>query len=126
MIDQHGQGESRVRPREATNKRAHEYVLRVREVIAARFREPLTLRDVAKAVGCSPYHLSRIVTAHEGVSIHRLIVRHRLQWALDRLRSTRYSLSAIALDAGFASHSHFTNAFRREFGCAPAQARRAA
>jgi len=29
-------------------------------------------------------------------------------------------LTAIALDAGFASHSHFTARFRRVFGCTPA------
>jgi AraC family transcriptional regulator len=110
--------------REATNRRAREYVMRVREVIANRFHEPLTLSAVAKAVGCSPYHLSRIVTAHEGAPIYRLIVRHRLRHALEWVLGTRDSLSAIALDAGFASQSHFGDSFRREFGCAPGAARR--
>jgi AraC-like DNA-binding protein len=27
----------------------------------------------------------------------------------------------LALDLGFSSHAHFTQAFRREFGCAPSQ-----
>ena len=35
-------------------------------------------------------------------------------------------LTAIALDAGFASHSHFTARFRSFFGCTPAGLRRLA
>jgi AraC-like DNA-binding protein len=33
-------------------------------------------------------------------------------------------LTAIALAAGFGSHSHLTDAFRREFGCSPDRVRR--
>jgi AraC family transcriptional regulator len=110
--------------REASNRRAREYVMRVREVIARRFHEPLTLMAVSKAVGCSPYHLSRIVSAHEGAPIHRLIIRHRLRHALECVLGTKDSLSSIAIDAGFASQSHFGDSFRREFGCAPGMVRR--
>jgi AraC-like DNA-binding protein len=35
-------------------------------------------------------------------------------------------LTSIALDAGFASHSHFTARFRGFFGCTPAALRRTA
>jgi len=32
-------------------------------------------------------------------------------------------LTSLALDLGFSSHSHFTLAFRRAFGCTPSQFR---
>jgi AraC-like DNA-binding protein len=32
-------------------------------------------------------------------------------------------LTTLALDVGFSSHSHFTLAFRRAFGCTPSQFR---
>jgi AraC-like DNA-binding protein len=32
-------------------------------------------------------------------------------------------LTALALDLGFSSHSHFTDAFRRRFGMAPSSLR---
>jgi AraC-like DNA-binding protein len=31
---------------------------------------------------------------------------------------------ALALELGFSSHSHFTDAFRREFGKAPSEIRK--
>jgi AraC-type DNA-binding domain-containing proteins len=110
--------------REARNRRGREYVMRVRAVIAQHHHEPLTLAAVAMRVGCSPYHLSRIVTAFEGAPIYQLIIRHRLRHGLERVLGTRDALSSIALDIGFASQSHFGDAFRREFGCPPGAARR--
>lgn len=64
------------------------------------------------------------VAAVTGLPLHRLVVRHRLRQALERVLDTRESLSAIAFSTGFSSHSHLTDAFRREFGCTPAVIRR--
>jgi AraC family transcriptional regulator len=107
------------------NRKAGEYTRRVQEVVAARYREPLTLAEVARAVETSPFHLSRLVASVAGVPIHRLIVRHRLRDALERLLETHDSITAVALATGFASHSHLTDAFRREYGLPPSAVRRA-
>jgi AraC family transcriptional regulator len=109
--------------RQAPNKSAEEYAARVREVVAARYREPLSLADVARAVHCSPYHLSRMVSAVEGISIHRLILRLRLREALERMLDTGDTVAAIAMAVGFGSHSRFSEAFRREFGVTPREVR---
>ena len=108
----------------ARGRRAVEYTARATEVIAARYREPLTLAEVARAVGVSPFHLSRLVTAVAGVPIYRMVLRRRLRDALELLLDTRESISRIALTVGFASHSHLTDAFRREFGVPPRVLRR--
>jgi AraC-like DNA-binding protein len=107
------------------NRHAAEYARRVQEVLAARYREPLTLTEVARAVEASPFHLSRLVTAATGVPIHRMLVRFRLREALEQLLETRESIAFVALSAGFASHSHLTDAFRREYGVSPSEVRRA-
>jgi len=108
------------------SRQAAEYAARAREVVALRFREPLTLGTIAREVGCSPFHLHRIVTAVAGVPLHRSVLRLRLRDALERLLATRDSISAIAYATGFASHSHLTDAFRREYGQAPTAVRRLA
>ncbi len=103
---------------------ALEYTARVHEVIGREFQNQLTLARIGRAVHCSPFHLSRLVTAVTGVPIHRLLLRHRLRQALERVLDSRDSLSAIAFSTGFSSHSHLTDAFRREFGCSPDRVRR--
>lgn len=101
------------------NRRALEYAVRVGEVVAKRYREPLTLADLADEVGCSPFHLSRMITTATGVPIYRMILRRRLREALELLLETRDSIAQVALAVGFATHSHLTGAFRREFGVLP-------
>ena len=106
------------------NPLAADYAARVAEVVAARYRERLMLGEVARAVGCSAFHLSRLVTAAAGVPIHRMIVRRRLQDAVELLLETGQSISTIALTVGFATHGQLTDAFRREYGLPPSGVRR--
>jgi AraC-like DNA-binding protein len=100
------------------------YAMRARAVVSQRYRERLTLAQIAAAVGCSPFHLSRRFTRAFGVPIWRYVVRLRLRDALERILETRASLCEIGLATGFASQSHFGDAFRAEFGCAPGRVRR--
>ena len=52
------------------------------------------------------------------------VVRSRLSRALDAVLDSDSGLTEIALDAGFASHSHFTAKFRALFGQTPQELRR--
>jgi AraC-like DNA-binding protein len=56
--------------------------------------------------------------------IHRYLTRLRLRAALERLAGGVHDLTALALEIGFSSHSHFTDVFRREFGRTPSAVRR--
>ena len=114
---------SRAHQRALRNRHAREYAERVREVVGRRYREPITLADVSRAVGASPFHLSRLVTAATGVSIYRMVTRLRLLDALEQVLATREHLTAIALSVGCSSHSRFTEAFHREFGFTPSELR---
>jgi AraC-like DNA-binding protein len=91
---------------------------RVKEIAATRFGQRLSLQVFSKETGYSPYHLLRLFRCSTGIPIHRYLNRLRLFHALDRLE-TSDGLSPLAFDLGFSSHSHFTNAFRAEFGITP-------
>lgn len=106
------------------SSRAHaELADAVQALLAARASEPLQLRDLADAVGASPFHLARVFRDATGVPIHRYRTRLRLRLALERIAEGAGDLAELALELGFASHSHFTDAFRREFGRPPSAAR---
>lgn len=93
------------------------------EYVATHYHGPVTVAAVAAAVGVSPFHLSRLVTRATGRSLHQHVVRLRLRDALERVLDTRDGLTTIALELGWSSHSHFTAAFRREYGVTPARLR---
>ena len=58
--------------------------------------------------------------------MHAYRVQLRLRHALERVAEPAADLASVALDLGFASHSHFTAAFRRAYGRTPGDFRRAA
>jgi AraC-like DNA-binding protein len=92
--------------------------------LASRLADRVTLDDVARAVHTSPFHLARVFRQRTGVPIHRYLNRLRLRAAIERLSGGADDLTALALESGFSSHSHFTDAFRREFGRTPSDVRR--
>jgi AraC-like DNA-binding protein len=49
--------------------------------------------------------------------------RLRTALAAERLLAGAPDLTALALDLGYADHSHFTNAFRQEWGLPPSRFR---
>lgn len=94
-----------------------------RTLLADRAGERITLDGLARALDTSPFHLCRVFRARTGVPVHRYLTRLRLRTAVERLADGRADLTALALELGFSSHSHFTDAFRREFGCPPSAVR---
>ncbi|MBI3932824.1 MAG: helix-turn-helix transcriptional regulator [Acidobacteria bacterium] len=107
-------------PRRARTARDHrDAVEAVKILVSARLADPPSLREIARVVGYAPFHLARIFRREAGLPIHRYLVRLRLRVALERLARDGADLTGLALDLGFSDHSHFTNAFRREFGATP-------
>jgi AraC-like DNA-binding protein len=82
-----------------------------------------SLNELALDLGCSSFHLSRIFHQTAGMSLRRYVSRLRATVAADRLAANASDLTELALDLGFADHSHFTNTFRREWGVSPSRFR---
>ncbi|MBH9576969.1 helix-turn-helix transcriptional regulator [Inhella proteolytica] len=89
------------------------------ERLATGFGEALSLERLAQDCGASPFHASRVYRRVTGSSLHRQLNRLRLREALFRLPDLRGRLTELALDLGFSSHSHFSSAFRAEYGRTP-------
>lgn len=107
-------------PRRRTTARSHhELAERAKELLAGSPAEPIGLHEVASRLDVSPFHLARVFRRETGFSLHRYRMQLRLRLALERLPESAGALTSLAFELGFASHSHFTDTFRREFGVAP-------
>lgn len=93
------------------------------EYLLAHYAQPLSVAEVAAAVGTSPSHLHRCFRAHTGASLITFVHRLRLERAATLLRETDLSVLEVTHAVGFASQSHLTRIFTRHFGCAPGQFR---
>lgn len=101
------------------------YVHDAQLILQKRFRERFRLEDVAQELFVSPFHLCRLFKEETGIPMHRYVNRLRLRESLEQLTEGA-SLTDLALSLGFAGHSHFSTAFRKEFGLAPSEVRRQA
>jgi AraC-like DNA-binding protein len=90
----------------------------VKELLVERLGDRLTLADLARELGTSPFHLARSFRRATGSSIHQYRMQLRVRTALLRLRED-IDLCSLGLELGFATHSHFTESFRRIFGLPP-------
>ena len=82
-----------------------------------------TLGDIAAEVGGSAVYLTQVFQQVEGLPLYRYQLNLRLARALD-LMAEYDDLTALGLDLGFSSHSHFTSAFQRTYGRSPSEFRR--
>jgi AraC-like DNA-binding protein len=98
---------------------------RMKLTLAADLSRRWTLREIAREVGGSPVYLTQVFQRVEGVPLYRYQLRLRLARALD-LIGQYDDLSALSLDLGFSSHSHFSAAFRQAYGRSPTAFRRSA
>ena len=97
---------------------------RTKLVLAKSLSRRWTLAEIAADVGVSPVYLTQVFQQVEGLPLYRYQLRLRLARALDLLGAYD-DLSALSLELGFSSHSHFSAAFQQLYGRSPSQFREA-
>ena len=87
--------------------------------IGQHYTEPLTVSEVASAVGISPTYFSAFFTEHFSQHFGDYLRSIRLEQACALLLDTSMSVTEIALGVGFSSGSHFISHFRQTMGMTP-------
>lgn len=81
--------------------------------------EPLTIAELAGQVGMSESSLKRAFRDVQGVSIFAFFQAHRLEQARALLARGEMNVTEVAFCVGYSNHSHFSRAFKRQFGVSP-------
>ena len=95
------------------------HLLRAKDLIDARYREPLDVPTIARAARLSPAHFSREFRRTFGETPHQYLLTRRLERAAALLRTTDRSVSDICFMIGLRSIGSFTTSFGRAFGLSP-------
>jgi AraC-like DNA-binding protein len=95
------------------------HLLRARDLVDARYRDPIDVAALARAAKLSPAHFSREFRKAFGVSPHQYVLERRLERAASLLRSTDRSVADICFGVGWTSVGSFTTRFGRRFGMTP-------
>jgi len=104
---------------------AARHLLRAKDLVDARYFEPISVADMAAAAGLSPAHFSRRFRQTFGESPHQYLLTRRLERAAALLRATDWTIAAVCMAVGWESVGSFTTSFRRMFGATPRAYRRA-
>src|SRR5881397_3126857 len=95
------------------------HLLRAKDLIDARYREPLDVPSLARAAHLSPAHFSREFRREFGETPHQYLLTRRLERAAALLRNTDRSVVEICLAVGLRSVGSFTTSFGRAYGLTP-------
>ena len=98
---------------------------RAKDLLDANIGGGITLNDLARACELSIRHFTRAFRQSTGMAPYQWLQHRRTEKAKQLLEKSSASLSAIALDCGFADQSHLTRAFSRVVGVPPGTWRRA-
>ena len=104
--------------------RSNHMAQKIMDYLAREYRNKLTLDQIGKAVGLSPFRVAHIVKDTTGKSVTQHIRLLRIREAQKLLIHTDKSYTDIAYDLGFADHSYFIKQFRETTGTTPAKYRR--
>ncbi len=95
------------------------HLLRAKDTIDARYRDPLDVQALARVTHVSPAHFSREFRRAFGVTPHQYLLTRRLERAAELLRNTDRSVAEICMMVGLRSVGSFTTSFGRAYGLSP-------
>src|SRR4029453_4685166 len=95
------------------------HLLRAKDLVDARYRDPLDVPTLARAARLSPAHFSREFPRASGAPPPRYLVMRRMGGAAALLRNPARPVAEICLNVGLRSVGSFTTTFHRTFGVSP-------
>lgn len=95
-------------------------VRRSKQFLDEHYADGVSLHDLARLTGLSPYHLNRSFCRKIGMPPHAYQLQVRIERAKAALRAGS-SIALVALATGFADQSHFTRHFKRLTAVTPGE-----
>jgi AraC-like DNA-binding protein len=95
------------------------HLLSAKDLVDARYMDPIEVSDMARAAGLSRAHFSREFRRTFGESPHSYLLTRRLERAASLLRMTDRPVTEVCWSVGLQSLGSFTTSFTRTYGMSP-------
>ena len=109
---------------EGTSGELPESVIRGKQFIEQNLAKKLSLKEIAGQAHVSPIYFERIFKRFMGYTPIEYMRVLKIQWAKERIRDTRETMTTIADRTGFESVHYFSRVFKKIEGIAPTQYRK--
>ncbi|MFA5007332.1 MAG: AraC family transcriptional regulator [Candidatus Izemoplasmatales bacterium] len=100
-----------------TTKEQH--VKAAKEFITGNFQLPITVAEIAGAVGLTPNYLSNIFQGTLGLSPKQYLTQYRMEKACILLLDRRALVKDVAERVGYKNQLHFSGEFKKAIGLSP-------
>ena len=105
-----------------TAYRDRDYIDEAVLFMTSNYERPITVADVATAIGLDRSYFARLFRERLGTSPHEWLLRYRMERARVLL-GTDLKICEVALSVGFADALYFSRRFREHFGISPKEFR---
>jgi AraC family transcriptional regulator len=89
------------------------------EYINDHLGEDISLAAIATHLNMSQYYFCRLFKQSTGITVHQYLTQQRVERAKHLLKQQKMTITAIALECGFANQSHLAKHFRAYTGVTP-------
>lgn len=110
-------------PQGEAHRRQRALMLEARQYLAEHYTHPISLEEIAQALGISSFYLSHIFSQESEFSLFAYLTALRMEKAWDLLQTGKLNVSEVAAAVGYESANYFSKVFRKHFGCSPSAAR---
>lgn len=101
----------------------YEFRTKVEKILRGADLSEVTLESLCTKMNLNKYYFSHRFKVYYGIPPMKYVQNLRLEKAKHLLQYPDFKISAIATQFGFASHTYFSAAFKRNFGKTPEQYR---
>ncbi|WP_261303324.1 response regulator transcription factor [Paenibacillus andongensis] len=91
--------------------------------IQEKFREELSLEDVAEHVHLNPYYFSKVFKQQTGETFIDYVTRLRIERAKECIRDGQFSLKEVCYMVGYKDPNYFSRVFKKVTGVTPTEYR---
>lgn len=98
-------------------------VEQAKQYITDHFSKELTLDETAKAIGISPYYLSKLFKETEGIGYIEYVTKLRIDFAKEQLVLTDKSIKEVCHETGYQDPNYFSRIFKKSTGMTPTEYR---
>ncbi len=98
-------------------------ITRAQEYIRQNFRKDISLEEVARAVGISPYYFSKLFKEEAGMNFTEYLTGIRIETAKRLLSVGELSIKQVCVDSGYSNPNYFSRIFKKWVGITPTEFR---
>ncbi len=96
----------------------------IEEYINSNLDANIRKEDIVKLVHLNTDYITKLFKNEKGISVKSYIIQQKLKASQNLLKNTSLSISYIAARYGYSNFSHFSSAYKKQFGIAPQDERK--